>query len=260
MRFVVFLFIFFLLYTGSLYAIDTKGLVLYLPLDEGSGKIAKDVSGSGNNGELKGNAEWVDGHSGKALHLTKSGDYVEVPHSNSLDIRKQITLEVWAKVDAFVGDQHCAFISKGTTDQTGSYILHISNDNGFYAALVIFIGVQGPWPPPAIGKTTMKEWHYFAGSYDGAELRIYIDGELMAKANRSTVGDIDSSKDPVAIGRDNRNPYKTTRTMDCIVDEARIWNRVLSENEIKEAMKGVFISVSPGGRLSNTWGEIKTGL
>ena len=259
MKLAVFLIIMFLLCSGSLYALDTKGLVLYLPLDEGSGKVAKDVSGNRNNGELKGGAEWVDGKFGKAVHLKVSGDVVEVPHSDSLDIRKQITLEIWAKVDAFVGDQHCAFISKATTDQTGSYILHISNDNGFYAALVIFIGVQGPWPPPAIGKTTMKEWHYFAGSYDGAELRIYIDGELMAKANRSPVGDIDSSKDPVAIGRDNRNPYKTTRTMDCIVDEARIWNRVLSENEIKEAMKGVSISVSPRGRLSSTWGEIKTG-
>jgi len=259
MKFTVFLVIFFLLYTGSLYAIDTKGLVLYLPLDEGSGKVAKDVSGNGNNGALKGNAEWVDGKFGKAIHLNPvAGEYVEVPHSDSLDITKAITLELWVQVNS-LPNSHCAFISKATTDQTGSYILHISNDNGFYATLVIFIGVQGPWPPPAIGKTTLGEWHHFAGSYDGTELGVYIDGKLQAKANRSVVGDIDHSKDPVVIGRDNRANYLTSRNMDCIVDEVRIWSRVLSENEIKEAMKGVSISVSPRGRLSSTWGEIKTG-
>lgn len=249
---------FAMMFAGMAMALDKTGLVLYLPFDEGSGKVAKDVSGNGNNGELKGGAEWVDGKFGKAIHLNPvAGEYVEVPHSGSLDITKAITLELWAQVNS-LPSSHCAFISKATTDQTGSFILHVSNDAGFYVTSVIFVGgVQGPWPPPAIGKTTMGEWHHFAGSYDGAELAVYIDGELMAKANRSTKGDIDQSKDPVAIGRDNRANYLLSRNMDCIVDEVRIWNRVLSENEIKEAMKGVLVSVSPRGRLSSTWGEIK---
>lgn len=247
-----------MVFSGMTMALDKIGLVLYLPFDEGSGKVAKDASGNGNNGALKGNAEWVDGKFGKAIHLNPvAGEYVEVPHSGSLDITKAITLELWAQVNS-LPSSHCALISKATTDQTGSYILHISNDNGFYATLVIFIGVQGPWPPPAIGKTTMGEWHHFAGSYDGTELGVYIDGKLQAKANRSTGGDIDHSKNPVVIGRDNRADYLTSRNMDCIVDEVRIWNRVLSENEIKEAMTGVLLSVSLRGRLSSTWGEIKT--
>jgi hypothetical protein len=45
--------------------------------------------------------------------------------------------------------------------------------------------------------------------------------------------------------------------MDCTVDEVRIWNRVLSEDEIKEAMTGVLLSVDPRGLLSATWGKIK---
>jgi hypothetical protein len=259
MRLAVFLLALLLLCASWAYALDKAGLVMYLPFDEGNGSVARDVSGNGNDGELLGGSEWVDGHFGKGIHLQVAGDLVEVPHSDSLDINKEITLEIWAKVDAFVGDQHCAFISKGTTDQTGSYILHISNDNGFYLALIIFIGAQGPWPPPAVGTTTMGEWHHFAGSYDGAELRIYIDGELKSNANRSVGGDIDSSSDPVAIGRDNRADWRG-RATDCIVDEARIWNRVLSESEIKEAMDGALLPVTPRDLLATMWGNVKTGF
>jgi hypothetical protein len=257
MRFTIFLLTLLLLCTSSVYALSKDGLALYLPFDEGSGRVAKDASGNGNNGELMGSSEWVEGKFGKAVHLHQVPDeFVEVPHSDSLDITKAITLELWVKVVSM--DAHCAFISKATADQTGAYILHISNNNGFYTALIVFIGVQGPWPPPATGTTTIGEWHHFAGSYDGAELRIYIDGELQSKANRVLGGDIDHSDASVVIGRDNRADW-TSRSMDCILDEVGIWNRVLSQDEIKEAMEGGLISVTPQGFLSVMWGEVKTG-
>jgi hypothetical protein len=259
MRFTIFLIALLLLWAGPIHALSKDGLMLYLPFNEGSGTVAKDASGNGNDGELKGNCEWDEGQFGKAVHLHQvAGELVEVPHSDSLDIRKEITLELWVKVNS-MGD-HCAFISKATTDQTGSYILHISNNNGFYTALIIFIGVQGPWPPPATGTTTIGEWHHFAGSYDGAELRIYIDGELMSKANRAIGGDIDHSDDSVVIGRDNRAEYLTSRNMDCILDEVKIWNRVLSEDEIKESMAGELISVNAEEFLATIWGRVKMGF
>lgn len=238
-------------------ALDKKGLVMYLPMDEGSGTVAQDASGNGNAGELMGNSEWVEGQYGQAVHINQASDeWVEVPHSDSLDITGEITLELWVKVVSIV--DHCAFISKATTDQTGSYILHASNDNGFYTTLVIFIGVQGPWPPPAIGNATIGEWHHFAGSYDGAELRIHIDGELISNANRATGGDIDSSESTVVIGRDNRASYWTSRLMDCLVDEVRIWNRVLSQEEIQEAMQGALLPVNSQDLLTTMWGLVKT--
>ena len=38
------------LLAGPLYALNMDGLVMYLPLDEGSGDTAGDGSGSGNDG------------------------------------------------------------------------------------------------------------------------------------------------------------------------------------------------------------------
>ena len=256
MRFTISLLAVLLICVDNVYALGNNGLMLYLPFDEGSGNVARDISGNGNNGDIKGDFEWVEGRFGKAVHLHKvPEEIVEVPHSDSLDIREAITLELWAKVDSM--DQHCAFISKATEGQKGAYMLHISNNNGFYTALIIYIDVQGPWPPPATGTTTIGEWHHFVGTYDGAELAIYIDGELQAKANRIIGGDIDHSDASVTIGRDNRMEYLTTRTMDCTLDEVRIWNRVLSEAEIKEAMAGDIVSVDLEDALASLWGEVK---
>ena len=256
MRLTIPLLVILMLCAGNVYALGNNGLMLYLPFNEGSGNAARDASGNGNNGDIKGNFEWVEGQFGKAVHLHDVPDeYVEVPHSDTLDIRNAITLELWTKVDSM--DQHCAFISKAESGQVGAYMLHISNNNGFYTALVIFIGVQGPWPPPAIGTTTIGEWHHFAGTYDGVELTIYIDGELQAKANRVLGGDIDHSDAPVVIGRDNRMEYLTSRTMDCTLDEVRIWNRVLSQAELKEAMAGKVVSVDPEDALASVWGGVK---
>jgi len=41
------------------------GLVLYMPLDEGSGSTTQDFSANGFEGEVMGNAKWIDGSSGK---------------------------------------------------------------------------------------------------------------------------------------------------------------------------------------------------
>ena len=36
-------------------------LKLYLPFEEGKGKVAKDNSGHGNDGTLEGDTKWIDG-------------------------------------------------------------------------------------------------------------------------------------------------------------------------------------------------------
>ena len=50
------------------------------------------------------------------------------------------------------------------------------------------------------------------------------------------------------------------RNFEGIVDEVRIWSRVLGQDEIKENMDlswGELLAVSPAGRLTTTWGRIK---
>ena len=54
------------------------GLVLYMPLDEGAGKKITGLSENAFEGEIQGNAKWVDGKFGKALGFSSSADKVSI--------------------------------------------------------------------------------------------------------------------------------------------------------------------------------------
>ncbi|MBW2149321.1 MAG: hypothetical protein JRI22_20150 [Deltaproteobacteria bacterium] len=53
----------------NLWALDDTGLVLYFPLNEMAGKDVKDASSNGNDGEIVGDVEKVDGKFGFAFKL-----------------------------------------------------------------------------------------------------------------------------------------------------------------------------------------------
>lgn len=235
-------------------ALDADGLELYMAFDEGSGKEAKDLSGNGNDGELMGDAQWTaDGQFGGGLSLQAIPDFVEVPDSDSLDLEESLTLAIWAKIDG-LPDGSCALFMKPTT-----YMLHTTTGgDGIKMDPLIFIGGSyGSWPTPANATATMGEWHHFAATYDGTEYGLYIDGELIDSYERADGGAIDQDDNVLAIGRDNR-PDCSQRNSPCIIDEATIWSRALSEAEVKELMQGNFLAVEPVGKLATCWSSVKT--
>ena len=254
MRFTILSVALLLLCASSLYALDKDGLVLYLPLDD---KVAKDMSGNGNDAKLQGDAEWVEGKFGTAVHLPVGKNYVEVPHDDSLTIKQDMTMEIWTRIDAM--SVSCSLITKCTGDRIGNYMLHVAPaGNAAKIDPLVFIGNDyGAWPTPVNVTIPLGEWHHVAATYDGVEYNIYIDGELEGNYERVNGGELDESEAFVAVGRDNRGAYIDNRSMDCTVDEVRIWNRVLDQNEIKEAMTGVLLSVDPRESLTATWGQIK---
>jgi len=66
--------------------------------DENLGTTAYDTSGNNNDGAING-ATWTTGKFGSALSFDGENDYVEVPHSASLDItsKEAWTIEAWLK-------------------------------------------------------------------------------------------------------------------------------------------------------------------
>ena len=102
-------------------AIKDETLVLYFSFDEGSGKTVKDLSQYGNDGDIVGDAKWVDGKYGTALQFTKEGDHVEVKSSDSLKLNDQITLMAGGFIEAW----------NGGGDQWIGKVAHASKGSGF---------------------------------------------------------------------------------------------------------------------------------
>ena len=75
--------------------------------DEGKGKETEDATG-GLVGEFTGDIKWVEGISGDALEFSgKVGgaQYVEIPHSDEVDIDEALTMAAWVYPNEPPGDK-----------------------------------------------------------------------------------------------------------------------------------------------------------
>jgi len=231
------------------HALDETGLLLYMPFDGD----ANDASGNGNDGETKESTAWVAGQFGKALKVNGDG-YVEIPHNDSLSIKRDFTIELWVNMED-LHNTNSSFVTK-----PDSYMFHVDGEPGsatpeyFLCEPLVWVGGFDAWRTTANVEVPMNEWAHVATIYDGKEHRTYVNGELKGTYVRSSGGDLDTNTDPVVIGKDNRTCCNT-RLMTATLDEVRVWTRVLSDAEMKQAMD--ITAVEAKDKLATTWARTK---
>jgi hypothetical protein len=207
------------------------GLVAYWPMDEGQGGIARDKSGNGNDGTIRGAAKWIDGKHGKALEFNGVDTYVDCGNKASLNISDEITIEAWVKLYSWKGG---GIVSKygGTT---GGYFLtpcwRTDGIPDFYIRETktgaVFSSARD------YRKLTLNEWHHLvATAKRGGRIKLYIDGAPVGSSSaidKSFSNDVDS----LVIGR-------YSESLNGAVEDVKIYNRVLSEEEIKNGEAQAF--------------------
>ena len=234
---------------------DDKSLILYLPFDEGEGDIAKDASMYGNDGELDA-PEWVEGKFGMALEFDGQGDVVHVPtaKSDELQLTVEGTLECWFMLKGQGNSIWPRIFSKeSTTSHNGGYTLRLNWDQGQQFELGLEGTALAENKPEAGVKPDI--WYHGAGTFKAGEHIAYLNGEIVKQGDLGVLPLEDRTNDLQIAGS-----FAGPRNFEGIVDEVRIWNRVLPQDEIKENMKHgweYFMGVFPAGCLTTTWGEIK---
>jgi hypothetical protein len=198
----------------------SAGLVGWWTFDETTGAVAKDSSGQGNDGRVVGTAQWVPGKIGGALQFNGS-TYVDCGNKPALNVRDQITMSFWFKVQAFSNTWE-AFLAKGD----GAYRASRSNgtDNATH------MGITGGNYFDAVTIITDNQWHHWAGTYDGTTAKIFIDGKL--DAFRQYSGQIgDSSSYNLYIGE---NAQATGRQLHGLLDDVRIYDKALNDQQLQD--------------------------
>ena len=207
-----------LLYPARETPVSSATLVAHWLLDNN----AQDSSGNGNNGTLVGNPTWAAaGRIGAALTLDGIDDYVNFGNGASLNITDQVTVSAWIKPDDAGNSEHNPYVAKGDT----SYALKQNTSN-----IMEFFIYDGAWyaaNSQALGTEFNGTWHHVAGTYDGVQAKLYIDGVLVGSILHK--GDIDSVTYDVNIGRDSQN---TDRFYDGQIDDVRIYHGALPKSEI----------------------------
>jgi hypothetical protein len=230
---------------------DIGGLWLF---DEGSGKTVSDSSGNGNDGEIVGELEWVDGKFGKALQYPgESMNLVMLPNSDSLNPTSGITIMAWGWLVEGTGNNR-RFLQKSTAGSDNQYRLLLEWGN--------FRFDPGPGVSPQALDTPVfaeEEWHHVAGVYDGSESAIYIDGEKVA--SQAASGEMIPSDGPIFLGAKWNDPGHPGDYWKGMIDELAVFKRGLTADEIKQAMNGLgnifAAALYAEGKLATTWGELK---
>jgi len=208
---------------------NETGLVAVWHLNEGSGSTTSDSSGNNNDGTINGST-WVDGNFGKALKFDGVNDYVEVPNSASLNITDEITITFWTKQDP-TSNFEKQIIGKGL-ENTGTRTYGITTPYGSLGARFIICNTTDC--SLCTYKWTDSNWHHVAGTYNGSHMKIYVDGieRDSVYGNCLIQGPIQSSGRPVQLGA-WKLPSGGSSYFNGTIDEAAIYNRVLSESEIQ---------------------------
>jgi hypothetical protein len=171
---------------------------------------------------LKGRPKIVSGKFGPALRLSGDGECLIVNDFPELNPTSAITVSAWIRADDWDGNRR--IIQKGDGDN--QYRLLKEEDKLVFD--IAGVGaVSGPLP-------SAGDWHNVAASYDGAVMRLYVDGRQVGEVKAS--GEIGVTPDPFYIGAKNTSSVKGDYFQG-YMDKITIWDYALSPDHIATLSK-----------------------
>jgi len=203
---------------------QTAGLVAAYGFNEGSGVQTADSSGQGNVATISGATWTTAGKYGSALSFNGTNAWVTIADAPALQLTTGMTLEAWVNPTASTGWR--SVIMK---EQPGglAYAMYAENNSTRPAG---YIHTSSDQAVNGSGALTLNTWSHVAITYDGATLRIFVNGTQTGST--ALPGSIATGTNPLRIGGDSvwGEYFKG------LIDEVRIYNRALTSGEIQADM------------------------
>jgi len=184
-------------------------------IDVDNGMI-RDRSGYDNHGSIQGPTVGESGVINESFRWNANGDAIVIGKQNALDVTDEVTISIWVN------------LSSGRESNNNLSHHFYSAD---YGLIQDNFFVRDPEAENREGINPQipvdSSWHHTAMTFDGNQVVAYIDG--VSTGSHQYNGSIDSSSGTLKIGNASGNNYTT----DGNLDDVRLYNRALSEKEIK---------------------------
>jgi hypothetical protein len=215
-----------------------RGLVAYYPFDGNP----NDASGNGCNGVAYGGFNYVPGVVGQGVSLNGSNAYVEVISNDTLNPRDgSFSYAFWVKTTkatdnfGYMIGRYDQVVDQSTLWQNktwGIQLIQDQNGDFLYGYFRDGITTEGNHSSPILSSLNIADgkFHYITAIRDKSTnlIKYYFDGQLI-KSIEDASEDINVVNNLIFGTHGNWGYY-----FEGIIDEARIYNRALYENEIQE--------------------------
>lgn len=213
---------------GVILGVSSSNLLGYWKLDETSGTIANNLSSSAN-GTLSGGLDFsINGTSGKvsrALDLNGSSHYIDVTNSSLLN-PTHVTVSVWVYIHSYPVAYPRVVAKDSAVGDAGQAYHMIVHNNGKVFFRINNSGWKGGDFDTSLSLNT---WYHLVGTFDGSEVKAYING-VQEATTYAFSGTIDTSDgDNLTIGfQPGSSNY-----FDGLIDDVRIYDYALSLSQIQ---------------------------
>ena len=220
------------------------GLVSHWKFDEGSGTIATDSSGNGNDGAIY-QAKWVGGKIGAALEFDGLDDSVSVPSSPSIE-PASITIESWV----YLYTLKSSTIGHKWFSGEGGYSLSVMDDGRIH---FVVGGAPNTWNPLDSDVTlNPNEWTHVVATFDDStkQSAVYINN--VSKSTTFTGMSIVHATKGLEIGVQ----WSNQAPLHGIIDEVAIYDRAITPEEVgQHYSQGLQTKPKVSGTLLNKTGS-----
>ncbi|MEM7531669.1 MAG: LamG-like jellyroll fold domain-containing protein, partial [Chloroflexota bacterium] len=199
------------------------GLVGYWSFDDGT---AKDSSPHNNHGTVYGGASARAGVQGNALYFDGANDYVLVPNSSSLSSLQQTTITYWTKYYNTISDPDTTISNGEGGDSFFTYAGRTSIGHylgGWGNAIRVGVPIEASKP------FNQQEFIFVTFIASDSIIRTYKNGQQVEETDRKSFSI--SQSHPWLFGAQKGNFLYYL--LHGYLDEIRIYDRVLNDNEIK---------------------------
>jgi hypothetical protein len=203
----------------------TAGLVAAYGFNENTGTTTADGSGNNLTGTIAGATWTTAGKNGNALSFDGANDMVSVADNAVLDATR-VTLMAWVRPTT-LGNWRTAILKESTNGL--AYALY-AEDNVSRPAAYVNLGANDR-EAKGTAKLAVDTWTHIAMTFDGAALRVYVNGALVRTQNFS--GNIITTNSPLRIGG---NAIWNDEFFAGQIDDVRVYNRALSLAEVQTGM------------------------
>ena len=223
---------------GTVATSVNNGLLAWWRLDEGAGATTADASGNGNTGTLQGSPTWlVPGPVSNAINFNGNGQYVSIGTNLPALQPALFTVTAWFLTGS--SGRQIILASYSQNPGVAGFAFGIDIETASPGKLGLATGLntglaRGSEWQSATSPGTVNDgtWHFGACTYDGANMNIYLDGNLVtttpwayspgyAANNYIMMGAFQFSSTSTPNGFFNGS-----------IDEVRLYNRPLSATEI----------------------------